>query len=232
MESPPKTPPSRDPEDEIDFRFESHGPPCEWGESYRPGGYYPVILGDVLGDRYRVVRKLGYGSFSTAWLVADLRLNCFAALKVSVAGLGKNMEAGGAIDKSLAVYRTLPPTANRHVVGLRDSFDVRGPNGRHACLVMDPTGPHISTLLDRPEFEDQTLDPLDRHMRPRFSKALARRILRDVLLGLRTLHQHGIVHGDLHPGNILATIPPLGEPLGHDPAVLQKSSSSQARDTH
>ncbi|KAH6847670.1 kinase-like domain-containing protein [Chaetomium sp. MPI-CAGE-AT-0009] len=218
MESPPKTPPSRDPEDETDFRFKTHGTPCEWGESYRPGGYHPVILGDVLRDRYRVVRKLGYGSFSTAWLVVDMSLNCFAALKVSVAGLGK--KEAGAIDKSLAVYRTLPQTANRHVVGLRDSFDVRGPNGRHACLVMDPMGPHISTLLKRPEFEDQTLDPWDRQ--PRFPKALAHRILRDVLLGLRTLHQHGIVHGDLHPGNILATIPPLGEPLGHDPSVLQK----------
>ncbi|KAH6632835.1 kinase-like domain-containing protein [Chaetomium tenue] len=224
MESPPKTPPSRDPEDEIDFRFETHGTPCEWGESYRPGGYHPVILGDVLRDRYRVVRKLGHGSFSTAWLVADMSLNCFAALKVSVASLGK--KEAGTIDKSLAVYRTLPQTANRHVVGLRDSFDVRGPNGRHACLVMDPMGPHISTLLNRPEFKDQTFDPLDPLdplvRQPRFPKALTHRILRDILLGLRTLHQHGIVHSDLHPGNVLATIPPLGEPLGHDPSVLQK----------
>ncbi|EAQ85634.1 hypothetical protein CHGG_06887 [Chaetomium globosum CBS 148.51] len=218
MESPPKTPPSRDPEDEIDFRFETNGTPCEWGESYRPGGYHPVILGDVLRDRYRVVRKLGYGSFSTVWLAADMSLNCFATLKVSVAGLGE--KEAGAIDKGLAVYRTLAQTANRHVVGLGDSFHLRGPNGWHACLVMDPMGPNISTLLNRPEFEDRTLDPWDR--RPRFPKALARRILRDILLGLRTLHQHGIVHGDLHPGNILTTILPLGEPLGHDPSILQK----------
>ena len=38
---------------------------------YRLGGFHPVELGDVLGARYRVVRKLGYGQYSTVWLVED-----------------------------------------------------------------------------------------------------------------------------------------------------------------
>ena len=223
MASPPKTPHNRDAEDEVDFRFELHGTPCEWGESYRPGGYHPVILGDVLQDRYRIIRKLGYGSFSTAWLAVDLSLNCFAALKVTVASSGKE----GTVDRSPAVYKSLPQTASRHVVGFRDSFAVLGPNGRHTCLVMDPMGPHISFLLTRcPEFEDRTLEPWDR--RPRFPKPLARRVLRDTLLGLRVLHQHGIVHGDLHPGNILATIPPLGEPVSVEQKLRQLPSEGNA----
>lgn len=102
---------------------------------------------------------------------------------------------------------------------------------RQACAGRMPGMPVLSwtrwalisaPLLARPEFKDQAFGPLGRHMWPRFPKGVARRILRDVLLGLRTLHQHGIVHGDLHPGNILTTIPPLGKPLSHDPAVLQK----------
>lgn len=42
-------------------------------DRYRPGGYHPVHLGDVFNDRYMVVRKLGYGQYSTVWLARDIR---------------------------------------------------------------------------------------------------------------------------------------------------------------
>jgi serine/threonine-protein kinase SRPK3 len=39
---------------------------------YEAGGYHPVRIGDVYGpnDRYVVVRKLGWGHFSTVWCVS------------------------------------------------------------------------------------------------------------------------------------------------------------------
>ena len=41
-------------------------------EKYRPGGYHPVKLGDVFdGGRFSVVRKLGWGQYSTVWLAKD-----------------------------------------------------------------------------------------------------------------------------------------------------------------
>src|ERR1700733_4099509 len=52
----------------------SINPPCEWVEDYRPGGYHPVLLGDVFNNgQYKVIRKLGEGSSSTVWLARDLR---------------------------------------------------------------------------------------------------------------------------------------------------------------
>jgi hypothetical protein len=42
-------------------------------EDYKPGGYHPTAVGDVLRSRYRVVRKLGWGVYSTVWLVQDQR---------------------------------------------------------------------------------------------------------------------------------------------------------------
>ncbi|KAJ4226658.1 hypothetical protein NW760_008729 [Fusarium oxysporum] len=39
---------------------------------YRPGGYHPVALGDSLSDgRYKVLHKLGWGSYSTTWAAKD-----------------------------------------------------------------------------------------------------------------------------------------------------------------
>jgi serine/threonine protein kinase len=52
-------------------RFRSLNTPCEWIENYKPGGFHPVEFGDVFKGQYKVIRKLGYGGFSTVWLAYD-----------------------------------------------------------------------------------------------------------------------------------------------------------------
>lgn len=48
------------------------------------GGYHPVRMGERYKDgRYVVLRKLGWGHFSTVWLVRDAVAGREAALKVS-----------------------------------------------------------------------------------------------------------------------------------------------------
>ncbi len=51
-------------------------------EDYVKGGYHPVKLGDEFEvdkdregqtKRYRVMRKLGWGHFSTVWLGKDMK---------------------------------------------------------------------------------------------------------------------------------------------------------------
>ena len=43
-------------------------------EDYCKGGYHPVHVGDTFSDgRYLIVRKLGWGHFSTVWLAKDHR---------------------------------------------------------------------------------------------------------------------------------------------------------------
>lgn len=49
---------------------------------YKPGGYHPVHFGDTFSTcpdshhpRYRVLHKLGHGSFSTVWLAQDMAHN-------------------------------------------------------------------------------------------------------------------------------------------------------------
>lgn len=39
---------------------------------YCRGGYHPIVIGDIFDNRYRVVRKLGWGHFSTVWLCCDV----------------------------------------------------------------------------------------------------------------------------------------------------------------
>ncbi|KAM5364067.1 hypothetical protein ACJZ2D_011684 [Fusarium nematophilum] len=56
--------------------------------AYQPGGFHPVYIGDLFDDRFKVLSKIGYGVYSTVWLVRDLRASSdngsevFRALKV------------------------------------------------------------------------------------------------------------------------------------------------------
>lgn len=44
----------------------------EGRDAYRPGGFHPVYIGDVYANKYEVMSKIGYGRYSTVWLVKDL----------------------------------------------------------------------------------------------------------------------------------------------------------------
>ncbi|KAL1698642.1 kinase-like domain-containing protein [Schizophyllum commune] len=74
---------------------------------YRPQGYHPVKIGDVLGGsstQYRIMHKLGFGGYATVWLAQKLDTSrAFVALKITT-GWGQGMT---------------------------------GPNGTHAVLVTD-----------------------------------------------------------------------------------------------
>lgn len=67
--SPPPVPSTEVPESDKGWRFGTLEPHArtEWPELYRPGGYHPVHLGDLMGDnqKYKVIYKKSYGSFST-----------------------------------------------------------------------------------------------------------------------------------------------------------------------
>lgn len=229
MSSRPPTPSPEEPVDGyVGCRFHENATACEWGESYRPGGYHPVQLGDTfLNGRFHVIRKIGYGSFSTVWLAHDdlsvsllrgalktsarwltvspLSSNKLVAIKVVVARLDQST-----LDKEICLYHKLAKVAphsslSQNFVGLKEQFQLEGPNGRHNCLVFDSMGPDLPTTIRRSR-EYQVGQPWDDDFCQRFPLQLAKKVLREVLLGLQFLHANRIVHGDLHAGNILVSI--------------------------
>ncbi|KAI1272000.1 serine protein kinase [Xylaria sp. FL0933] len=193
--SPPPTPPHRR-TFPYQRRFEPLHSPCEWIERYRPGGYHPVHPDDVFsGGRYKVLRKLGEGSYSTVWLARDMRMERYVALKIMVS------DPEYATDET-AMLRHLsqvaPEQAAHHFTQLLDTFEHLGPNGLHKCFVFEPMGPNGNTmLLELPQFKDR------RPRGMRYPLEMAKSILKQSLQALALLHEHGIAHGDFQPGNIL-----------------------------
>jgi len=226
----PATPHAEVPSTPQSWRFIVTGAPCEWAEDYRPGGFHPVTLGDKFRDgKYKVIRKLGNGSYSTVWLAVStwyasfnscfpfppvmrvgrmlfLIRTCYSApryvaLKIMVAKASTTSTELCILDH---LFKSSPrdPNNAQHITTLLDAFQHQGPNGNHQCLVFEPMGATAASLVESlPENIPK------RYGKPqRYPKWMAKKILLHTLCDLAFLHHNGIVHGDIQPGNLLFSI--------------------------
>jgi len=54
---------------------------CESLTEYTTEGYYPIQLGETI-QNYKIIQKLGWGHFSTVWMVLNKNDNQYYALKI------------------------------------------------------------------------------------------------------------------------------------------------------
>ncbi|KAJ5347646.1 uncharacterized protein N7506_000899 [Penicillium brevicompactum] len=200
-------------------RFEPISLPCEWVEDYRPGGYHPVILGDVFNHQYKVIRKLGDGSYSTVWLAHDLNNNRYVALKILVSDVS---ESTTELRILRHINQVAPVEGPQYTTQLLDEFEHHGPNGLHKCLVFEPMGPSVNSMVEElPQFKPRMQD-----MKVRYPPQMAKRILKQSLRGLAFLYENGIAHGDFQPGNILFSLDDLDSTPEH---LLLQEKDVEAR---
>ncbi|TFK68449.1 kinase-like protein [Pluteus cervinus] len=163
---------------------------------YTVGGYHPARIGDIISSsrkddssalvpQYRIVHKLGFGSNATVWLAQMTDSPAFVAVKITTADAASTNEA--AMLEAVSRVRT---TGESHVVTLLDHFTLHGPNGEHLALVTDVVAPIFRVRSD-----------------PLWCKTAALGLAKAVA----HLHANGIVHGDLHLGNVGVAIPKLAE---------------------
>ena len=105
---------------------------------YKKGGYHPVKIGDLYNQRYNVLRKLGWGHFSTVWLAWDMDDKKFVALKVVKSAKHYTETAQDEIQLLKSVRLSDPEDPGReYCVQLLDDFLVHGVNGTHVCIQKD-----------------------------------------------------------------------------------------------
>ena len=156
-------------------------------EMYEPGGYHPVMIDDLLHNRYRIVDNLGYGGYSTIWLARDETLKRYAAVKIGISSpslprreievlralnclkSNSHAHAGSGTDSCTALPSVL------------DAFDIHGPNGTHACYTLTPAQGSLK------EASFSRLFPIQ------VARALAARLATAVA----SVHSRGFVHGGL-----------------------------------
>ncbi|KKK24204.1 hypothetical protein P175DRAFT_0508759 [Aspergillus ochraceoroseus IBT 24754] len=160
-------------------------------EEYQPGGYHPIMVGDVLHGRYYIADKLGFGGYSTVWLAQDTHLKRYVAVKVNIAdSCPRETKALKALSAPLP---SSSPTHPGHclVPALLDEFQVQGPNGKHTCYTVTPAQCNLR------EISFSRLFPLE----------VARALSYGLAQAVAYTHSQGYVHGDIHLSNILVKLP-------------------------
>lgn len=168
----------------------------EDSEDYVKGGYHPVSVGETYNNgRYVIIRKLGWGHFSTVWLSRDNISGKHVALKVVRSAAHYTETAVDEIKLLSRIVKANPSHPGRkHVVSLLDSFEHKGPNGTHVCMVFEVLGENLLGLIKRWNHRGIPMP-------------LVKQITKQVLLGLDYMHREcGIIHTDLKPENVLIEI--------------------------
>ncbi|RLV96247.1 Protein kinase dsk1 [Spathaspora sp. JA1] len=163
---------------------------------YVPGGYHPCYIGEQYKDgKYTLVRKLGWGHFSTVWLARDNDKQCHVAVKV-VRSAKHYTET--AIDEIKLLDKVttsdIQHPGHQHVIQLLDTFTHKGPNGIHVVMVFEVLGENLLGLIRRYKHRGIPI-------------VFVKQIAKQLLAALDFLHRScGVIHTDLKPENILIEI--------------------------
>ncbi|KAH7187712.1 protein kinase [Fusarium oxysporum] len=158
----------------------------EPSERYDEGLYYPICIGEILIDRYRIEHKLGHGGFSTVWMAHDMFSDEDVALKVLTPGhsaerefAAQNMIASAVQDTSrLLLYRRtflLPGASHTY----------------HRVLVFPLLGPSLHTYASY------------------MPTASRRSSAKQLLQAIKALHDGGVVHRDINSANAIYGLTPF-----------------------
>ncbi|XP_010791494.1 SRSF protein kinase 1a isoform X3 [Notothenia coriiceps] len=162
---------------------------------YCKGGYHSVKVGDLYNGKYHVIRKLGWGHFSTVWLAWDVQVKRFVAMKVVKSAEHYTETAVDEIKLLRSVRNSDPNDPNREmVVQMVDDFKISGINGTHVCMVFEVLGHHLLKWIIKSNYQGLPLP-------------CVKSIIRQVLQGLDYLHTKcQIIHTDIKPENILMSV--------------------------
>lgn len=140
-------------------------------------------LGQALGDKYRIERELGGGGMSRVFVAEDLQLGRKVVLKV----LPPDLAAGLSIERFRREIHLAAQLQHPNVVPLHASGQADGLLYYTMPLV---EGESLRTKLAR-EGEQPVTETI--------------RLLRDLADALAYAHEHGVVHRDIKPDNVLVS---------------------------
>ncbi len=135
-------------------------------------------VGEILNNKYLIIKYIGKGTFSKVFLVYNLINDKFFALKM----LSEEYREEGLHETK--IYRILNSDKNSKIVEYIDTFE----HERCICLVTEFMGIALIDALDTFEEPPRTL--------------ILSSII-DTLKGLHELHKSKIIHGDLKLENIM-----------------------------
>lgn len=152
-----------------------------------PDGYYRVILGEKLDQRYQVYSILGRGIFASVVRAKDLQQNG-RDVAIKIARRQETMFKAGM--KEIGILKLLAeadPEDKMFIVRLENHFEHRG----HLCMVFESLSLNLREIVKR-FGKDVGL-----HMQA------VKTYAKQMFMALVLLRKENIIHADIKPDNIL-----------------------------
>jgi serine/threonine-protein kinase len=147
------------------------------------------VAGEVIAERYRLLRKLGSGGMGVVWVAHSLALGVDVAIKLIRTGVGD-------ADLTTRMAREAQATATLGHPAIVRVFDFGTTERGDPFLVMElAEGETLAAVIAR----ERKLPPVQ-----------ALQLILPVVDGLRCAHERGIVHRDIKPENVFIARDALG----------------------
>jgi serine/threonine-protein kinase len=147
------------------------------------------VPGEVVAERYRLIRELGEGGMGVVWVAHSLVLGVDVAIKLIRSGMAD-------ADLASRMAREAQATASLGHPAIVRVFDFGATAKGDPFLVMELAhGETLASLLRREE---------------RLSPIQALQLILPIVDGLRCAHERGIVHRDIKPENVFVARDALG----------------------
>ncbi|KAI2706405.1 hypothetical protein DTO012A7_5177 [Penicillium roqueforti] len=165
--------------------------------NYIPQHYYPARPGEILGNNYQLLAKIGWGTSSTVWLARDITRYRWQSERTVALKILNSCDAKSASDL-LGIEETVAQKNPSHLGyyitrSCLESFELKTSDKMHLCLVYEAMREPMSMFQKR--FKNRII-PLP----------IAKAYIQLLLVGLQYLHAEcKIVHTDLKLANILMT---------------------------
>ncbi|KAK4872115.1 hypothetical protein RN001_016239 [Aquatica leii] len=164
---------------------------------YCRGGYMPVLVGQLIGpkNRYKIIRKIGWGTYSTVWLSQDLTCKTYRAIKIIKSDRRYRTLAVEEIDMLRYIKHRDPNAPGyNNIIMFQDWFSASSYHGKHYSLVFELMGPSLLQLIIQSNFCG-------------LEQSGVKNIIKQILLGLSYLHKTcSVIHTDIKPENILISV--------------------------
>ncbi|XP_041022487.1 serine/threonine-protein kinase AFC3-like isoform X2 [Juglans microcarpa x Juglans regia] len=171
-------------------------------------GHYVFNLGENLTPRYKILCKIGEGTFGRVLECWDRQTREYVAIKV-VRSIRKYRDAA-MIEVDVLQHLAKNDKGNSHCVQIRNWFDYRN----HICIVFEKLGPSLFDFLKRNKYCPFPVD-------------LVREFGRQLLESVAYMHDLHLIHTDLKPENILLVSSEHIKLPGCKLAMVQRFSSDE-----
>ncbi|XP_074286357.1 serine/threonine-protein kinase AFC3-like isoform X2 [Silene latifolia] len=149
-----------------------------------PEGHYVFSVGENLTSRYKILSKMGEGTFGQVLECLDRQTQESVAIKVVRSN--SRYRGGAMIEIDILRHLAEHDKVDSHCVQIRSWFDYRN----HICIVFEKLGPSLYDILKRNRYRPFHVD-------------LVRDFGRQLLESVAYMHELHLIHTDLKPENIL-----------------------------